>query len=147
MNPNTPAGNGERVGFLTPEWVAALEEAGRASDSLRKATRSLELTVEQIVSDGGPDGSELRYTLTFSHGDFRARWGGAGPDGAAPAGVAFRQNRSTAAGLSQGTLNAQLAFMLGLLRVSGDLQRLMSARDAFLELADVFAGVRARTDY
>lgn len=125
----------ESLEFLTPEWGAAIEEAANASDAFREAARGVELTIRQEV-DG------LRYALRFGDGRLRVEWGDV--DGAD---VTFAQTRDTAERISRGELNAQQAFVLGKLRVRGDLERLLPARDAFARLEGAFAEVRGRTTY
>lgn len=128
------------VEFLTPEWAAALEEEANASEALRRAARGVHLTIQQEVTDAETEG--LHYALRFEDGVVRVLWGRAeAPD------VTFVQTRATAEALSRGTLNAQQAFMLGKLRVRGNLPKLMAVRDAFAELEDVLAALRARTRY
>lgn len=128
--------------FLTPEWAVALEAAGNASEALRAATLGVDLTLQQVITGGGEEKDEVRYALRFRDGTFSVEWGDV-----ADADVTFVQDRSTAVGLNRGDLNAQLAFMVGKLKVRGDPARLTSIRDAFLELEDVFAGLRERTEY
>lgn len=128
------------VRFLTPEWGRALEETARASDALREACQGVELVLQQEIS--GSDDDAVRYAFCFDDGSVSVAWGGVDrPD------VTFVQSRETAEALSRGALNAQQAFVLGKLRVRGDIDKLVSARDAFVELQDVFVDVRARTEY
>lgn len=122
--------------FLTPAWADALEEAVNASDAFREAAHGLHLTIQQEIED------EEGYALTFGDGELRVRWGQVGD-----ADVTFVQSRDTAGRISRGELNAQQAFVLGKLRVRGNLERLLSARDAFIQLEGAFAGLRARTRY
>lgn len=129
------------VRFLTPEWVAALDEAAAGASELRTASRGVELVVEQEV--GGDGGEPVRYVFELGDGEVRFRWGGASqPD------VTLVQSAETAEALSRGELNAQQAFVLGKLRIRGNVEKLLEARDALSRLeADVFAGVRSRTVY
>ena len=133
-------GPSERVGFLTREWARALEEAARASPDLRNAVAGIPLSIQQVVTDAG--GAEVRYVVVFGDDDVRVEWGeGTGAD------VTLRLSRQTAVALNRGDLNAQHAFVEGLLRVGGDLSKLAAARDALMRLEDVFAALRERTDY
>lgn len=122
--------------FLTPEWAEALAAAANASESFRDAARGVRVTIQQAIDD--TDG----YTLTIDDGTLSVRWGTADD-----ADVTFVQTRETAERISQGALNAQQAFVLGKLRVRGDLARLLPARQAFGELEGAFAGLRDRTRY
>lgn len=129
------------VRFLTPEWVAALDEAAGGAPELRAASQGVELVVEQEVGGGGDE--PVRYVFELSDGEVRFRWGGT-----PQADVTLVQNVETAEALSRGELNAQQAFVLGRLRVRGNVEKLLEARDALSRLeTDVFAGVRNRTVY
>lgn len=140
----------EPVRFLTPEWGAALEAAANASEEFRRAVEAVTLTILQEITpdgddEGGDDGGggegSVRYALAFGGGRLEVRWGEREGD------VTFAQTRDTAERISRGDLNAQQAFVLGKLRVRGDLERLLSARDAFARLGDAFSDLRARTTY
>lgn len=126
--------------FLTPEWAAALEEAANASDAFREAAQGVRLTIQQEVT--GSNGEAVHYALAFDDGSLRVHWGPV-----EDADVTFVQSRDTAERISRGELNAQKAFVLGKLRVRGDLERLLSVRDAFARLDDAFGDVRARATY
>lgn len=130
----------DQVQFLTAEWAAALEAAANASPAFHDAARGVRLTIQQEV--GGEDGAVVRYALAFDDGVLRVTW-----DGVPDPDVTFVQSRDTAERLSRGTLNAQQAFVLGKLRVRGNLDRLVVVRDAFVEMEDAFAEVRAQTAY
>ena len=130
----------DHLAFLTPEWAGALEAAANSSDAFVEAVRGVELTIEQeIAVDGVPP---VRFALAFGDGRLRVHWGGVtDPD------VVFAQSRDTAERINRGELNAQQAFVLGKLRVRGDLERLLAAREAFGRLEGAFAAIRARTTY
>ncbi|MCU1353780.1 MAG: hypothetical protein JWM05_2989 [Acidimicrobiales bacterium] len=123
---------------LSQAWIRALDEAAQASEPLRAATAGLALVVQQVVT--APDG-DTAWHLTFDHGDVRVREGrAAAPD------LTFTQDRDTAWQITHGELSAQAAFMVGRLRVGGDLGVLLAHQEVFAGLADVFAGVRAATE-
>lgn len=131
------------VEFLTSEWAGALEDAANSSDAFREACRGVDFTIRQeIRAAEGDDEVVAAYVLRFDDGALDVTWD---PDDAAD--VTFVQSRDAAEAISRGELNAQQAFVLGKLRVRGDLERLGSVRDAFAQLQDVFADVRARTRY
>ena len=130
----------DHFAFLTPEWAEALEAAANASDAFVDAVQGVELIIEQEVAVDGL--APVRYALAFAGGRLRVHWGGvADPD------VVFAQSRDTAERINRGELNAQQAFVLGKLRVSGDLERLLAAREAFSRLEGAFAVIRAHTTY
>ena len=122
---------------LSPEWIAALDEAARASAALREAASELNLTVQQVVTDGD---EEVAWYVCLRSGDVAVRPGRSGDSD-----VSFTQDRDTARAIADGELSAQAAFMAGRLRTGGDLTVLLAHRDALADLDDVFADVRART--
>jgi putative sterol carrier protein len=123
---------------LSPEWIAALDEAAQASASLRAAATDLDLTVQQVVT-GGDD--EVTWYVRLRGGEVAVHPGRADdPD------VTFTQDRDTARAIADGELSAQAAFMAGRLRTGGDLTQLLAHREALADLDDVFADVRARTE-
>jgi putative sterol carrier protein len=127
------------LAFLSPAWLAALDEAARADRDLTGATADLAVVVEQEVTNG-PQGT-VRYHVVFDHGTVRVA---SGP--AEDPNVRFSQDHATALGIAAGTESAQRAFMTGRLRVGGDLRVLLEHRSALTVLGDVFAAVRAETD-
>jgi putative sterol carrier protein len=122
--------------FLTPEWIAALDEA--AHEAL--VPGGVALTIQQIVSD--PDGADVRYHLVFEDGRMRVR-----PGEAAAPDVTLVQSRDVAAALSRGELNAQQALEAGRLKLRGDIGRLARQGKALTAVEDVFAAVRDATTY
>lgn len=131
--------------FLSAEWIEALDRAAQADDRLGSATAGVELVVQQVVTDDDGDGhcdQEVAWHVDIERGRVRVRPGRAEqPD------VTFTQSRRTAEEIAQGRLSAQAAFMLGSLRVGGDVSRLTEHQEAFANVEDTFATVRAGTDY
>jgi putative sterol carrier protein len=126
--------------FLSAEWVAALDDAARRSEALRSATAGIHLVVQQVVTDG-PDGERV-YHLVLRDGDVRV------VDGPADAPtVTFTQPWSVARAVARGEASAQGAFMGGELRVGGDVAALIAHQSAVAGLDDVFAAVRAGTEW
>ena len=123
-------------GFLTPEWIAALDAAAREA----AVPAGVRLTIQQIVTDG--PGGEVRYHLAFDDGRLRVR-----PGGADAADVTLVQTRAVAAALSRGELNAQQALEAGRIKLRGDIGRLAKEARALTAMEDVFAAVRAATAY
>jgi putative sterol carrier protein len=130
--------------FLSDEWIADLDRAASSSDALRVATGDFSLTVQQVVTEPA-DRSDTEATTWFvsiDHGAIAVRAGRATrPD------VTFTQDRATATAVGRGELSAQAAFMLGRLRVGGEVSLLTAHQGAFAGLDDVFAEVRDRTTY
>jgi putative sterol carrier protein len=126
--------------YLTDEWLDAAQRAVDADSSLGRATKDVQLSVQQVVTDG-PDG-EATYRVVIDHGTVRVVRGD-GPD----ATVTFIQSWDTATSIGRGELSAQGAFMTGLIRVRGDLPKLVELGTVFGSVDDVFADIRAHTTY
>jgi putative sterol carrier protein len=123
------------VRFLSPEWVAALDRAASTHPDLAGATAEVDLVVEHHVAG-------IWYHVSLDHGRVRFTSGPA----TAPT-VTFSTDRRTAAAIARGELSAQRAFMAGRLRVAGDVIALTRAQAVFARLPDIFAQVRADTEY
>lgn len=127
------------LAFLSPAWLAALDEAVRADQSVAAATAGVDLVVEQRVTDVA--GGDVTFHVVFDHGRASVV-----PGPADAPNIRFIQDHDTARGVAAGTDSAQRAFMTGRLRVGGDLRVLLEHQEAMSALHDVFADVRARTD-
>lgn len=129
------------VEYLTPAWGEALQAGANAAPAFRAAVGGLELAIGQEISPEGEadEAAPILYTLRFADGSLTVEWGTI--DGAD---VVFALSPDTARRMHDGTLNAQQAFVLGKLAVRGNPERLLGARDAFLQLTDVFGELRAR---
>lgn len=126
--------------FLSAAWIAELDRLAAASDSLGRATRDVSLVIQQEVT-GGPEG-DVTYHVVLDQGSVAIRSGSIDePD------VSFRQDHGTAVAIGQGELSAQAAFLIGKLTVRGEVGLLLRHQDAFDGVEDVFAAVRATTDY
>lgn len=126
--------------YLSPEWIDDLDAAASASEPLRLATEDVDLVVQQRVL-AGPDG-DVEFHVVADHGDVSVR-----PGPSARADVTFTQDHDTATAIGRGELSAQAAFMVGKLRVGGDIERLLAHRSAFAGIDDVFDEVRSRTTW
>jgi putative sterol carrier protein len=126
--------------YLTQEWLDAAQRAVDDDTTLADATKELQLTVQQVVT-GGPDG-DAAYHVVVDHGTVRVVNGEA-----SDATVTFIQNWETATAIGRGELSAQGAFMTGLIRVRGDLPKLVEHGSVFGGVDDVFAELRAHTTY
>ena len=128
------------VRYLSAEWIDAVGAAAAGSAQLREASAGVHVTVQQRVC-GGPDG-DVAFHVVVDDGTVTVRPGEApSPD------VTFLQDHDTAVAVATGELAAQTAFMVGKLRVVGDVQLLMQHRDALTGLDAALAGVRETTEY
>ncbi len=128
------------VAYLSGEWLAALQDAAEADDVLRAATAGASLTVEQHVH-GGPGGDAVFHVAVD---DGRIRFA-AGP--AAAPDLTITQPYETAVGITEGRTSPQHAAVVGDLRIDGPIDRLADQARLLERIGDVFAAVRARTEY
>lgn len=126
--------------YLTQEWLEAAQRAVETDATLADATKDVQLTVQHVVT-GGPDG-DAAYHVTINDGTVRVVSGTL-----SDATVTFMQDWQTATAVSRGELSAQGAFMTGLIRVRGDLPKLVEHGDVFGDVGDVFTDLRTATTY
>ncbi len=125
--------------FLSPEWLAEVEEAAGRDERVRRAASAVALTVRQVVQ-GGPDGN-VSYTVRM--GDGRVHFEPAGT----AADLELTQDYDTAVAISRGTLTPAVAFATGRLKLGGRVGLLVRHGDALAALGDAFAHVRETTEY
>ena len=128
------------IRYLSLEWIDALSAEVAVSSVLADLAARHSIGVTQVVSDG-PEGDVVYH---FQVGDGAATFG-AGP--AEPEDVRMEQQWSTAVAVATGDLNAQEAFIKGLIRLSGNQQLLIESQPVFGALDTVFSAVRDRTEY
>ena len=126
--------------YLTPEWFDAAQRALELIGAGSEAAPDLHVVVQQRVTDG-PDG-DATYHVIVDGGTVRIV-----PGEASDATVTFIESWGTASAISRGELSAQGAFMSGLIRVRGDLPRLVECGNAFAGVDDALAEVRSQTTY
>ena len=124
------------VRFLSHEWMAVLDKAAQ------EVPVEARLVFQQVVT-GCPDGDgEVRYHLRFGEGRLTVHPGQAPePD------LTVTASYPVAAALARGERNAQQALAAGQLRLSGNIDVLVSQARALSQLADVFGAVRDDTTY
>jgi SCP-2 sterol transfer family len=128
--------------FLSAGWLSALDGVLRADGGLGPRFATSPVAIGQEVADTGDGGEPIvvRYVVVLD---------GAGGRVAsdAPADVTFACDRTTAAELAQGVLNAQRALTSGRLKIKGEVDRLVAASGALAALGDLLAGLRADTEF
>jgi putative sterol carrier protein len=129
--------------FLSDEWIDALDAAASSAPALAgvlaDGTDVDELVIEHVVDD---EGTERAFHLVLGHGPARAHRGRADEPT-----ITFAQDRATASAIASGAASAQSAFMSGKLRLGGRVDLLLEHHGALAELDDVFAAVRAQTQW
>jgi putative sterol carrier protein len=129
------------VRFLSPAWLAALDDAVSASPAVAAATAGVRLRLLQVVT-GGPDG-DVAYVVSV--GADGVRVASAGPD--AVADVTMASTWDTAVAIATGALAPNDAFTTGHLVVRGDIDALRAGAPALAGLHEVTGSLRAATTY
>lgn len=118
----------------SPEWIVAADAAARSSTALREASVGRHVTIGQEVVG---DGRRTRWHLVLDDGEVAVREGWPDePD------VTFSQDADVARSVASGSLAAGTAFVLGDVRLGGDVAQLLDLAPALRDLDDVFASVR-----
>lgn len=132
--------------FLSAEWLRAFDDALRADRRLGDRFGANPITIAQEISgergSAGP-AAAIRYVISLDGTGGRVVVGAT----ASEADVTFVCDRDTAAGLAQGTLNAQRALTSGRLKLRGEVDRLAAAGDALAGLGDILGPLRADTEF
>ncbi|MGA0118437.1 MAG: hypothetical protein ACO3JF_08620 [Ilumatobacteraceae bacterium] len=126
--------------YLSLEWIESMQAEVAASASLAALAETHTIGVTQVITDG-PEGTVL-YHLQV--GDGIASFG---PGAAPQEHVRMEQSWDTAVSVATEQAPAQEFFIKGLIRVSGDSQRLIESAPVFGALDSVFSSVRNRTEY
>ncbi|MGZ4763759.1 MAG: SCP2 sterol-binding domain-containing protein [Ilumatobacteraceae bacterium] len=128
------------VRYLSLAWIDALSKEVADSRELTTLADSHKIAVTQIVTDG-PEGT-VAYHLRL--GDGEASFGAGAAD---DEDVRMEQSWATATAVATGDLNAQEAFIKGLIRLTGNQQKLIESQPVFAALDAVFTAVREQTEY
>ena len=128
------------VRYLSLAWIDALSKEVAESRELTTLADSHKIAVTQIVTDG-PEGT-IAYHLRL--GDGAASFGAGAAD---DEDVRMEQSWPTATAVATGDLNAQEAFIKGLIRLTGNQQKLIESQPVFAALDAVFTAVREQTEY
>jgi putative sterol carrier protein len=128
------------VRYLSLAWIDALSQEVANSSALAALASSHNIGVTQVVTDG-PEG-DVTYHLRVGDGSVSF---GAGP--ADTEDVCMEQSWETATAVATGDLNAQEAFIKGLIRLTGNQHKLIESQPVFAALDAVFTSVREQTEY
>jgi putative sterol carrier protein len=123
------------VDFLTDEWMTSVADACNSHDGFTGATANTNLSLQFNVTDV-PERGQVDYHITIGEGSIEI--GGGTLEGAD---VTVANNYETAAAISKGELNTQVAFMTGKLKVTGDMAKLMMNQAALTQFANAAADV------
>ena len=126
--------------YLSLEWIEAMHAQVASSESLRTLSETHSIGVTQVVTDG-PEGNVL-YHLQVGNGEASF-----GPGPAPDENVRMEQSWETAVAVATETLPAQEVFIKGLVRVTGDPQKIVDNVEVFAALDSAFSAVRGITTY
>jgi len=117
--------------FLSPEWADALTSAVNAGDAFAQAAGAQRERIQQVITSA--DG-ETRYWTTIEGGAIAMGMG----DLEAPD-ATITQSYDTAVALARRELSPVTGFMMGKIRVEGNMGLLMGLAGALGKLADAMA--------
>lgn len=117
--------------FLSQEWADALQAACNADPAFRTAAAGHTVTIQQVIA--GAEG-DTHYWTRLAGGAIELGLG----DAEAPE-ATVRQSYETAAGLARREVNAVTAYMLGQIKIEGNLGQLLALQGVLGTLADVMA--------
>ena len=126
--------------YLSTEWITSVAAAVAENSELQSLASQHIVGLTQVVT-GTPFG-DITYHLQSSNGKVVFAPGEAHEEH-----VRFTESYETAVAVSDGTLNAQEAFISGKIRFKGDHERVIATQPLFLALDVVFTSVNANTNF
>jgi putative sterol carrier protein len=117
--------------FLSPEWADALTAEVNADPDFATAAGGQRARIQQVIAS---DAGEQRYWTTIEGGKIAMGMGDLdGPD------ATIRQSYDTAVALAKRELSPVTGFMMGRIKVEGNMGMLMGLAGALGKLADAMA--------
>lgn len=120
------------IPFLTDEWAAAVMEAVNAGDEFAQAAGTQAARIQQVITR---DGAEPSHYWTIVH-DGKIELGTGDIDNVD---ATITQSYATAVALATRQANPVTAFMMGKVKVDGNMGMLMGLAGALGKLADTMA--------
>ena len=125
------------VKFLSEEWAEQLTAALNARESFKAAAAGKKARLQQVITGESP----TRYWIVIDDGTIDMGLGDLEP----PVDATITQSYETAVGLAQRTVNPVTGFMLGKIKVEGNMGMLMGLTGVLQELPEAMATVE--TEY
>jgi putative sterol carrier protein len=120
------------VKFLSPEWAAQLQAALNARESFRQAAAGKRARLQQVITGA----EETRYWIVIDDGAIDLGVGDLdAPD------ATITQSYDTAVGLARREVNPVTGFMMGRIKVDGNMGMLMGLTGVLAELPEAMAAI------
>ena len=123
------------VKFLSPEWAQAASNTLAHHAGFLSAIEGVGVSLQFGVRDG-PERSDTSYYVKVADGSAAIKIGTI-----RKADVSVTTDYTTAAAISRGDLNIQMAFFSGKLKVAGNLAKLMLHQAALGNLAEAVSSL------
>jgi putative sterol carrier protein len=120
--------------FLSDDYMTAATEALANHPGFANAITDVELDLQFVVTEAPEDDIDYRLVIKDGVGTL-ARGTGEDPE------VTVTNTYETAAGISKGELNTQMAFMTGKLKVAGNMAALMRHQAVINQFAAALSDV------
>lgn len=120
------------VKFLSPEWAAQLKTVLNARGSFRQAAAGKRARLQQVITGI----EETRYWIVIDDGSIDLGLGDLDtPD------ATITQSYDTAVGLARREVNPVTGFMMGRIKVDGNMGMLMGLTGVLAELPEAMATI------
>jgi putative sterol carrier protein len=120
------------IRFLSDEWATAVMDAANADEEFTKAAGMTSARIQQVISRDG--GEPAHYWTIVDGGKIQLGVGDIeNPD------ATITQGYDTAVALARREANPVTAFMMGKVKVDGNMGLLMGLAGALSKLADVMS--------
>lgn len=124
------------VKFLSPEWAEALKAALNANEDFRKAATGQKATIQQVITTA--DG-ETHYWIRIEDGSIDL-----GVGDAEGADATINQSYETAVALAKSELSAVTAYMIGKIKIAGNMGLLLGLQGALAQLPPAMATIETQ---
>ena len=120
------------IPFLSDEWASAVMEAVNAGDEFAQAAGAQSARIQQVITR---DGAEPAHYWTIVH-DGKIELGTGDIDNVD---ATISQSYATSVALAKREINPVTAFMMGKIKVDGNMGMLMGLAGALGKLADAMS--------